>query len=548
MSISIGEILALDTFAEITISNGAPLPLAPFIAGPAPDCQIVRGQEIDIVWQFWSFFEDLAPQQVTINIYTALPGTQAFSHSLIYSSGPKPYVSGGLADTVTLKINPKAPSQPSDGLLAAIYSSDLPQTLYMEVAAGSSLIASAATSFAVTPENVGDWTVWNVNETSTSGRTRSFDWNQPYLIDATFTNEASGGENSLVLSGQAVLQQAELTSAPLAWTTAGTFNNISNLNVGESIDMPFTLKQTWSWLVPAVWIINGPTSKVFSYRFKYSLADQFGNTYLSFSSVRNVVVAVTDQKVALALSALASLSAAIVLYALSWLITPAPGSAAAAAATVFGGAAKDPPSPSRAYKRLVMFKRSKPAAFAKNPRLKSLGALLGAAQDFARLRMAMYEIEARVLGATAARDSSAIKRQKAAYNKATQEIVLIALDAIKSARDAAKTFSAWSAYDSNKLQSDLLKWRRDDRAIAKLKIGSLAKSILKRAVSAPSVGDVALRGAEANFLGLAASMILAASKISADRFRVLRIKSLPPGTAMNWNKVNKGRGVRVAGF
>jgi hypothetical protein len=528
MTISVDEILALDTFAEITISNGMPLPLAPFIAGPAPDCMIVRGQEIDIVWQFWSFFEDLVAQQITINIYTALPGTQTFSHSLIYSSGPRTYVPGGLSDTAILKINPKAPTQPSDGLLAAIYSSDLPQTFYMEVVAGSSLIASATTSFAVMGENVGDWTIWNVNETSTSGRARSFDWNQSYVIDASFTNKATGGQNSLALSGQAVLQQSEVTSAPLSWATVGTFNNISNLNVGESIDMPFTLKQTWSWLVPAVWIINGDTSKVFAYRFKYSMVDQFGNSYASFSSIRNVVVAVTDQKVALAISALASLIAAIILYALAWLITPAPGSAAASAAAVFGGAAKDPPKPSKKFRHLVAFKRTKLPEFAKNPRLHSLGVLLGAAQDFAQLRMSMYEIEARILGAIASRDAQAIRKQKAAYNKAAQELIQIASNAVLSARAASTAFATWDAYDIKKLRADLLKWRRNAKAVDRLKISSRAKRALKLAAGVPSIGDAALRGAEASFLNLAASMVSAAGKISADRFRVLRLTSLPP--------------------
>jgi hypothetical protein len=519
MAVPPGVITQAIDIADLSITNGANEGVALFV-----DATIIYpGQPIEFIWSYWSPSQNALGQQISINIYLSLPGRPFFLPSLIFKTGPLPYVEGGITGQGILQINPNSPSQPSDGLLATAYETGN-QLLYMEVinSAGSIIPQATATAaFTVVEENILHWMVWNVVPTTTSGRSPAFNWNESYTIAAIFENMAYGGQNSLTLNGIAALQEAQdKGNGSPSFTSLATVN-ITNLKFGEGFNLDFpAIKKSWSWLAPVVWAIDGDLSRTFLYQVEFALSDQFGNTYSGTSDPYQIAVVVSDQKFDFGLAAEATEAVALALFALAWLITPAPGTLAAAAAAALGAAAKDPPTPSRAYKEIVGFAPLNTKNPTRMNELNPLYEMLSAVRNFGQLRLSLFEIEARVLGAIDAKDRRALSIQKASYMESTQNLKIIAETVVSCAQEARAAIESLEEADRESTRAQILKWQYNPAEIDSLNMRVGVKRMLKHAVASEVIVSAALKGVVVGIIILSDKVVQAARVVSNDRFRV----------------------------
>jgi hypothetical protein len=187
------------------------------------------------------------------------------------------------------------------------------------------------------------------------------------------------------------------------------------------------IKQDWPWLIQGLWAPEDQPGKEFFYTAQLTLQDSYGNQYSPVnSSTLEVVVNVSDTKLAEAQAAFSSNASAIALgiaSAIFWWLTPA-AAAATVAAAVLGEEALDPPEPSPYYlEHVEPVPLAWPEEFYKNDKLvefrsyfEVLGELLG---DL----IALGEIEARLLGAQASGSKQGIELQAGSYRQIVQQMV-----------------------------------------------------------------------------------------------------------------------------
>lgn len=529
MSTPASLVAAWNNQAELSITNGETSNLLGFLSGSlgVADALIRPGQPIALTWQFWSFLlnkTQISTARVTINIYTRTPASPKFAVSKVATVGPVQYVSGGISGQLELRITPGQP-QPSDALLKEIYSTSDEHLLYLEVLAadGVSFVVSTTVKFLVYVDDVAQWSQWDVHPMLDWGaRARAFPWNEQYSIAAIWPNLSSSG---LIFTGQAALQESTTTSVTPIWNPVGTLA-INNVNPLQQVALNFpALKKNWSWLTPVVWIVSGDRAKSYLYRIVFNLVDQYGNPYVSSTEALRVTVAVSDQKWEYGLSAMATEITALVLYALSWLITPVPGSLAAGAATALGAAAKDPPLPSEAYATMVSPVALRASKVPKNRQPRPLYVLLAAAHDFGSLRLTLYEIEARILGAVLARDARATAMQKDAYESTLRQLKLTAELARESAEQATEILESREEFDAARIRAELSRWKYGAGALSELKLSDHQRRKLSAAIASEELMTLASRGLTQNLGELTNAMIRAAFMVTRDSFRIRAIQT-----------------------
>jgi hypothetical protein len=238
------------------------------------------------------------------------------------------------------------------------------------------------------------------------------------------------------------------------------------------------------------------------------------------------VVAVSSRKTAFATIALTLNVLSLALYALAWLITTTPGNLAKTAADGFGKAALDPPTPSKAFAQTVNLPGPKPARF-KNPRLDPLAEALSQLECFAKIDLALYEIESRVLGAQAAGNKRAARAQQSAYTKAARLMVNTASKAALAIDQTIEAVNGWSKIDPAAVRDQLMRWQRNGLRQGRLKGGfrlNVSAATLRRleaCVRSPQVMERALEGLESNLVSLRSTLFQAAQDVFADRHRVV---------------------------
>lgn len=463
------------------------------------------GQPLSLRWQYWSLNGATLREVVSATILPEMDSTT------VYSSPAINYVDGGISEQV-------------DGLVPtvkSIYRLGHPRTLVLRVVApnvfGSVIMTIAR--YAVVAEEFRKGLTWDVRGTVTETRQITFAWKEPYPIAARFTNISSW----VTLDGTATLYEAEQDEGP--WKPIGTtpINTVGPQGM-RGLAFP-SITHDWTWLTGFVWVVSGDLSKLFFYKIECGLTDEYGNSYNLTSRIA-VVVAVSSRKIAFAITALTLNVIALVLYALSWLITTAPGNLAKTAADGFGKAALDPPTPSKAFAQTVSLPSPKPRRF-KNPQLDPLAEALSQLECFAQIDLALYEIESRVLGALDAGNKRAARAQRSAYTKAARLLVKTASKAALAIDQTVEALNDWSEIDPAAVRDQLMRWQRSGLRQGRLKRGfrlNLSAATMRRleaCVRSPQIMERALEGLESNLVNLRSTLFQAAQDVFADRHRVV---------------------------
>ncbi|KAF7173342.1 hypothetical protein CNMCM5623_005594 [Aspergillus felis] len=283
--------------------------------------------------------------------------------------------------------------------------------------------AAAANHIPIT----ADWFTWD-NISSTQ------DWNREYVVGGIFTNKGSTPLNGVHC------QLWENASSPGEVTPGRVEPN-------ESVRVAYPLlKQTWSWLTPAVWVVHDSYVKTFIYVVDIDAQDELGQSYPRFrSKPLPIVVQVSSIKRAAAITAFSAASDAVVLTAVAatffaGIITAGLGAAsliaAGIAATVSatsGSVALDPPTPDSNFRRRVELPAREAAPNIGD--ISDLAALLLGIKNFMELELAKSSIEGRRLGALQANDP----RWAALHSEELNKAIKLQLDAIKEVQSLRPT-------------------------------------------------------------------------------------------------------------
>jgi hypothetical protein len=265
-----------------------------------------------------------------------------------------------------------------------------------------------STNYAVIAEDFARGLQWNIGSSSDEYRRPAFAWKEAYTIAAIFTNISRW----VTLSGTATLMEAGSSAGP--WTARGSVP--VQLSAGRNTPLTFPeRKQEWGWLAPSIWVIYGDLNRLFSYTVEFNLTDDFGNTYAFRTAIATITVYVSEKKYGLAVAAFATMAVALVLYVISWLITPAPAGTVQGIAAGLGSAALDPPRPSKNFRATVRLPKRVRRSL--GPQLEPLAAVMAEAALFARLDHTLDKIESRYLGAMEAKNTQAAKLQVNSYKR-----------------------------------------------------------------------------------------------------------------------------------
>ncbi len=186
------------------------------------------------------------------------------------------------------------------------------------------------------------------------------------------------------------------------------------------------IMQDWPWLIQGLWAPEDQPGKEFFYTAKLTLQDSYGNLYPPVnSSTFEVVVNVSDTKLAEAQAAFASNASAIALgiaSAILWWLAPA-AAAATVAATVLGEEALDPPEPSPHYlEQVEPVPLTWPEELYKNDKLVEFRAYFELLGELLGDLIALGEIEARLLGAQARGSKQGLELQAVSYRQIVQQM------------------------------------------------------------------------------------------------------------------------------
>lgn len=191
--------------------------------------------------------------------------------------------------------------------------------------------------------------------------------------------------------------------------------------------------QNYSWFIPGIYLINGQLARTYWYSVQLNMQDQFGNVYdAAVFSAASATVRVSDGKIAAAISAYAAFGAWATCSAIAAVSGWNPiGWGAAAAATaalatlgIFAKITEDPPSPNPRYAVEVLLEMpALPARLRTDPHFTDLADAFELVLRIAATADALGTIESRVLGAQAAGDCEAEKRQRGQYAALAQSLV-----------------------------------------------------------------------------------------------------------------------------
>jgi hypothetical protein len=165
---------------------------------------------------------------------------------------------------------------------------------------------------------------------------------------------------------------------------------------------------------------------MFEYQIVLTINDNFGNSYSNIQfGPFPVSVRVSDTKQALGGAATAAMVIAVVLYALSWLITSAPGHTAQGIGDGLGAAALDPPEPDPKFEEEVHIRYRRVAdVYKKLNNFRSLGIFLQLCSRIATASLTLSKIEGRILGAKEQKHKEGITLQSNSYRKVLQAMMV----------------------------------------------------------------------------------------------------------------------------
>lgn len=382
------------------------MPLSTGHAGPKLTLSAARpifpGEPVPIAWRIQNFCTDLG----------AITARVTFQGTELYRSNA---IAVGLQD---VEKGEDLEIRPGTTLTPTFYRIGTKQITVEVTGTGADPGPyTATTTVTVLPEPVAaTWAFTMPAQAST------FDWKATYTVTGRLTNPAHAtmSPTSLVLDetsniGPAIERNASPLIGPL---TPGAF--------GSEV---WSVVQTWSWLIPGVWIPSGPQGGAFTYTVTVAMQDEFGNAYPATTSLPlTVIVRVSTKKLALATSALAAFEIATTLLALAFLAlagyytavaAPALFAAAGAAFGVASGAgagALDPPVPDFDYRHIVPISLLDwPAQLGSESTLAPTIAVFALLDRTNKLEAAMTATEARLAGARIDRADDAIRLQANEY-------------------------------------------------------------------------------------------------------------------------------------
>ena len=247
------------------------------------------------------------------------------------------------------------------------------------------------------------------------GDIRAAQWNQAYPVMVRIQNGALTTMNYNVS-----LEEAENTrEAPTGAVTnmlAGSLSPIDTTTLtlmpGQQQTVAFTVAaKNWVWLTAGAWIVTGPTLRGFTYDVLFASTDEFGNSVAAMHSATEirVHVSVSDQKIGFVMAAegLAILAGVLAIAGAFWPPALVASGVAYVGANSFGASALDPPTPDPNFNEQVEVALPEIVNKLDTVKLEAFIKWLRAVLAFAVTRQALYLIEAKILGAQAAKDSKA---------------------------------------------------------------------------------------------------------------------------------------------
>ena len=334
---------------------------------------VVPGQPLTVSWYMFDPDPTFNPGNVTGSVYigSVLLYQNAQPVPYIFDPDGTPYgasdpspAPGFSRDPITIQLNS---GQPGAQELYTIGTKNL--TLVLTGSGPETGPWSLDVPLQVIPDDV-DPSWWNW--TTPQGENELWGSNNPYSVSGTLTNESQFALMTMTWT----IIQIDDQGNQLQFGN-GTFSQVEIGNITGITSN--TITQGWEWILLGVWLINGPTTRQFTYRVQFTVQDLFGNSYPIPGSLEdpgaaapflstplNVTVNVTGWKywAAIAAEALAFVAALELVAAGVAALTvvgdlgPAEFLAALAAslyavASTSGAIARDPPKPSSKYKEVL---------------------------------------------------------------------------------------------------------------------------------------------------------------------------------------------------
>lgn len=289
------------------------------------------------------------------------------------------------------------------------------------------------------------------------GDIRVAQWNQAYPVMVRIQNSALTTMNYNV-SLEEVENTRESATGAVTNMLMGSLGPIDTqtltLMPGQQQTVLFTVAaKNWVWLTAGVWIVTGPTLRGFTYDVLFASTDEFGNSFAAMHSAAQIRVHVTvsDQKIGFAGAAegLAILAGVLALAGAFWPPALVASGAAYAGANAFGASALDPPTPDPNFNEQVKVALPEIANYLDKLGLKAFSEWLRAMLAFAATRQGLYLIEAKILGARAAKDSKAEDQRVHDYVFRLQEMSALYQTMSANVRPAMEELAGQKVMDSS---------------------------------------------------------------------------------------------------
>lgn len=450
--------------------------------------QIVPGQDLTFVWSL-STLAAVDLVFVTASIYLERwPGPVATSKDVKLLDGGQPWIKS-TGDQTQL-----VPALGPGGLANDLYAIGT-HVLRLEVTSSKTgQLFTAKADLTVVADSPPIW-IWNPPEGTKDESLpdvpqvplRPLHYNllihHDYALSGRLLSAANSTQRlALSMSGKATLMELRPDGGASIPIESQPFNLLpgqSSPTSGTPVVFNTRFNKNWTWLVPAVWIINPLESleKRWCYGVTLTYADNYNNVYagVDVSLPMWINVGVDDTKKGFAAGALAALAVGAVLAIFTF------GAAAGVAQAIAGGLgakALDPPLPDPRYARAVVLPASHTPAHAEGA-ASTIAALLASCEDLVDLIRASDDTLNRVLGAMTASDNAAIARQTKALGRIETTLV-------RKFQTIAEQWEGFAAripkFDTDDIERTLRKWQSQ----------GLSRTAVKTLESA-GVSDTAIR-------------------------------------------------------
>ena len=424
---------------------------------------VLPGQPVTFTWAVNSTDPNFNPGLVTAVVSVA--GQVIYTRTLSYSPpNPPARPVGATGETATVQLSP---SQPGAGALYRIGTNGLRLDL---TASGDYGPEQLNDGLLVQPEPI-DATWWTYLSPPPPPPIASVRWKeQSYSVGGLFTNKGSLALTPIAI----VLSEADgATGNAVTRTVSPTPGTVPP---GAEVTANWSgITQSWQWIVPGIWAMQGPLNDAFIYTVIFSLTDPYGNAYNFDSASIQVNVSVSQVKQSAGIAAYslqaAAINAALIGAALAAGILT--GAAAAiffgiaagleSSAALSGTAATDPPLPDFDFGQPVPAPDLTliPQVSALLPNLPATRSVIAVAARIFALQETLGKIYSKLLGARIAGDPAALQTWTAQHQDATQRLSVAASALGPASGEAASELSAQVNVPPGVLETILNQWRSD---------------------------------------------------------------------------------------